>query len=49
MSDDDRRIGALVAERIPDGATLQVGIGGIPNADPGAARATIATSACTPS
>jgi len=32
MSDEDRRIGALVAERVPDGATLQVGIGAIPNA-----------------
>lgn len=32
VSDADRRIGALVAERVPDGATLQVGIGGIPNA-----------------
>ncbi len=32
MSEEDRRIGALVAERVPDGATLQVGIGGIPNA-----------------
>jgi len=31
-SEEDRRIGALVAERIPDGSTLQVGIGGIPNA-----------------
>ena len=28
----DRRIAELVAERIPNGATLQVGIGGIPNA-----------------
>lgn len=27
----DRAIAALVAERIPDGATLQVGIGSIPN------------------
>ena len=27
----DREISALVAERIPDGATLQVGIGAIPN------------------
>jgi acyl-CoA hydrolase len=26
----DRRIAELVAERVPDGATLQVGIGGIP-------------------
>lgn len=31
-SDDDRAIAARVAERIPDGATLQVGIGAIPNA-----------------
>ncbi len=30
--DLDDRIAALVAERIPDGATLQTGIGGIPNA-----------------
>jgi acyl-CoA hydrolase len=28
----DRRIAAHIAERIPDGATIQVGIGGIPNA-----------------
>ena len=28
----DRRIAALVAERIPDGATIQTGIGAIPNA-----------------
>jgi acyl-CoA hydrolase len=28
----DRAIAAHVAERVPDGATLQVGIGGIPNA-----------------
>jgi len=28
----DLRIGALIAERIPDGATLQAGIGAIPNA-----------------
>jgi acyl-CoA hydrolase len=28
----DSRIGALVAERIPDGATIQTGIGAIPNA-----------------
>lgn len=31
-TDIDRRIGALVAERIPDGATVQAGIGAIPNA-----------------
>ncbi len=31
-SAEDRRIGELVAERIPDGATIQTGIGGIPNA-----------------
>ncbi len=30
VSDADERIAALVAERIPDGATLQVGIGSIP-------------------
>jgi acyl-CoA hydrolase len=29
--DTDRRIAELVAERIPDGATLQAGIGAIPN------------------
>lgn len=32
IDDADRRIAALVAERIPDGATLQTGIGAIPNA-----------------
>jgi acyl-CoA hydrolase len=31
-SDIDRRIGALVAERVPNGATIQAGIGAIPNA-----------------
>ena len=31
-SDADRRIAAFVAERIPDGATIQAGIGAIPNA-----------------
>jgi acyl-CoA hydrolase len=31
-TDVDRRIAAHVAERIPDGATIQVGIGTIPNA-----------------
>jgi acyl-CoA hydrolase len=30
--DTDRRIGAFVAERIPNGATIQTGIGAIPNA-----------------
>jgi len=30
--DVDRQIGALIAERIPDGATIQAGIGTIPNA-----------------
>jgi acyl-CoA hydrolase len=30
--DVDRRIGSLVAERVPDGATIQTGIGAIPNA-----------------
>jgi acyl-CoA hydrolase len=28
----DRRIAAYIVERVPDGATLQVGIGGVPNA-----------------
>ena len=32
ITDTDRRIAALVAERIPDMATIQVGIGSIPNA-----------------
>lgn len=31
-TDVDRRIAALVTERIPDGATIQAGIGAIPNA-----------------
>jgi acyl-CoA hydrolase len=31
VDDRDRRIAELVAERIPDGATLQAGIGSIPN------------------
>lgn len=31
VSDADRRIAELVAERIPDGATLQVGVGAIPD------------------
>jgi acyl-CoA hydrolase len=31
-SDVDRRIAAFVVERIPDGATIQAGIGSIPNA-----------------
>jgi acyl-CoA hydrolase len=30
--DDDRRIAEFVAERIPNGATIQTGIGAIPNA-----------------
>jgi acyl-CoA hydrolase len=32
VTDADRQIASLVAERIPDGATLQAGIGGMPNA-----------------
>lgn len=32
IRDNDLRIAALVAERIPNGATLQAGIGSIPNA-----------------
>ncbi len=31
-SDVERKIGALIADMIPDGATLQLGIGGIPDA-----------------
>ncbi|HEY8547539.1 MAG TPA: acetyl-CoA hydrolase/transferase C-terminal domain-containing protein [Acidimicrobiales bacterium] len=31
-TDVDRRIAAQVVERIPDGATIQAGIGGVPNA-----------------
>ena len=31
-TDKDQAIAALVAERIPDGATIQAGIGGMPNA-----------------
>ena len=39
MPDDvDRRIAALVAERIPDGACIQAGIGSIPNGVLGALR-----------
>ena len=29
---EEVRIGEFIAERIPDGATLQIGVGGIPNA-----------------
>lgn len=32
VAEADRRIAALVAERIPNGATIQAGIGSIPNA-----------------
>jgi acyl-CoA hydrolase len=32
ITDVDRAIAALVAERIPDGATLQIGIGAVPDA-----------------
>jgi acyl-CoA hydrolase len=32
VTEKDRAIAALVAERIPDGATIQAGIGGMPNA-----------------
>lgn len=31
-TDDEIRIGNAIAEHIPDGATLQIGVGGIPNA-----------------
>ncbi len=32
VGDEDRRIGAAVAERVPDGACVQLGIGSIPSA-----------------
>ena len=38
ISEDDRVIGKLVAERIPDGATLQIGIGSVPDAVAGLLR-----------
>ncbi len=31
VSEEDKKIGALVAERVPDGATIQFGIGGTSN------------------
>lgn len=31
-TDAERRIGEYIAQHIPDGATLQIGVGGIPNA-----------------
>lgn len=31
-SEDDKKIGQYIANYIPDGATLQIGVGGIPNA-----------------
>lgn len=31
-SEAERRIGRFIAQEIPDGATLQIGVGGIPNA-----------------
>ncbi len=31
-SEEDKKIGNYIAEYIPDGATLQIGVGGIPNA-----------------
>ncbi len=36
VTEEDRAIGTMIAEEIPDGATLQLGIGGIPNAVAGA-------------
>ncbi|HEY6083486.1 MAG TPA: acetyl-CoA hydrolase/transferase C-terminal domain-containing protein [Chitinophagaceae bacterium] len=32
LTDTEKKIGHFVAELVPDGATLQIGIGGIPNA-----------------
>ena len=45
----DRRIAELVAERIPDGATIQAGIGAVPEPGAGDCSPTTATSASTPS
>ena len=44
----DDRIAAFVAERIPNGATIQTGIGAIPNSVM-AALVDHRSSACTPS
>ena len=49
VTDLDRRIAELVAERIPDHATIQVGIGGVPNALLGLLEPTTGISASTPS
>lgn len=32
LSEDDKKIGQMIADEVVDGATLQLGIGGIPNA-----------------
>ena len=48
IGDVERQIGAHVAELVPDGATLQLGIGAIPAAV-GARSATSATWGSTPS
>ena len=32
IADEERRIGEIIAERIPDGATIQIGLGGVANA-----------------
>jgi len=32
ITPDDRKIGQFIADQIPDGACLQIGVGGIPNA-----------------
>ena len=32
ITEDDKIIGGMIADQIPDGATVQLGIGGIPNA-----------------
>ena len=47
--DVDRRIAALVAERIPDGACIQAGIGSIPERRARVALTATGTSASTPS
>lgn len=32
LTDVDKKIGAMIADEVPNGATLQLGIGGVPNA-----------------
>ena len=48
ITDEDRAIAAHVAALIPDGATLQVGVGGTPDAVLAELRGPSGTSASTP-